>query len=97
MNTMHEIEIQRRERERRELEQQLRQLRVGERFGIEARVLADLYPNKGFDNMPLEDRFLETRMGANFGAWTCRIVGDMAVIGRHEEGEHRVRVDWDRR
>lgn len=51
------------------------------------------------EGRPPEDQFLESRVSANYGAWTCRydLIGDFYEVGKHEPGDKMIRRDWDRR
>lgn len=77
-----------------------RQLEVGQRLRVSGVAMRDAFPTmQMMEERPPEDQFLETCIGANYGAWTCvyNLADDFYTIGRHKPGSRMVRRDFDRR
>lgn len=71
----------------------------GEERKFSGRFFREAYPKNPITGAPTLDRFLESRIAANYGAWRVRhdFVEDTYTVSRHPVGRERVREDFDRR
>lgn len=91
--------MERAQEARREVDHLCDRLQVGQCRVIAGYLMRLAYPANWLSGRPTTDAFLENRLGANWGAWTCEVKPESGdyIVCRHEERRERVREDWDRR
>lgn len=84
---------------RRYADEECKRMREGERRTFSGQMFREAYPTNPVTGAPPMDRFLESKIAANYGAWrvTYDHVNDTYTVSRHAVGNVRVRKDFDRR
>ena len=74
-------------------------MKEGEHQTFAGSMFREAYPTNPVTGAPTIDRFLESKVAANYGAWRCThdFYSDTYAVSRHPVGRNRVRDDFDRR
>jgi hypothetical protein len=74
-------------------------MKEGEAHTFAGMFFREAYPTNPVTGAPTVDRFLESKIAANYGAWrvTHDPIADTYTVFRHPVGKERVREDFDRR
>ena len=86
-------------RNRRDILEQCALLSEGQSMEFDGAFFREAFPWNPLTGRPTRDAFLESMIGANWGAWEVwqSLEKDTYIVTRHPIGDTRMRQDWDRR